>query len=75
MQSFTVIVKIKKKHTVYIPKKVLEKIGVGEEDFLRIKVEDGKIIIEPIQNPFKPAVNSRRWAAVTVSEIEGKNRE
>ena len=70
MLPSTVIVKIGKKRAVYIPKKILKEIGADEGDFLRIRVERGKIIMEPIQNPFKLAINSKKWITTTIDEIE-----
>ena len=42
------LVKVTRKYQITLPKEVREKLGIRIGDFLRVKVEDGKVILEPI---------------------------
>ena len=41
------VVRVGKKFTLVIPKKVREMLGIKEGDLLSVKVKEGKIIMEP----------------------------
>ncbi len=43
-----IVVKVTRKYQITLSKEVREKLGIRIGDFLRVKVEDGKIVLEPI---------------------------
>ena len=48
------VVRVGKKFTLVIPKKVREMLGIKEGDLLSVKVKEGKIIMEPKKSdPFQ----------------------
>ncbi|WP_367114343.1 AbrB/MazE/SpoVT family DNA-binding domain-containing protein [Ferroglobus sp.] len=48
------VVRVGKKFTLVIPKKVREMLGIKEGDLLSVKVKEGKIIMEPKKfDPFQ----------------------
>jgi len=48
------VVRVGKKFTLVIPKKVREMLGIKEGDLLSVKVKEGKIIMEPKKSdPFR----------------------
>ena len=68
-------VRVSKKFTIYIPKIIAEAAGVKEGDILRIRVDDSKIILEVIPNPFDLALNGPKFAKTTVEEFEKGSEE
>ncbi len=55
------IVKVTRKYQVTLPKEVREKLGIRIGDFLRVRVENEKIILEPVvprkRNPVDDMLN------------------
>jgi AbrB family looped-hinge helix DNA binding protein len=44
----SLVVKVTRKYQVTLPKEVREALGIKIGDLLRIRVEDGRIILEPL---------------------------
>jgi len=63
-------VRISKKFTLYLPKAVVEAVGLKEGDFIKIKVEGSKIILEPVPDPFDLALKGPKFAKITFEEFE-----
>jgi len=68
-------VRISKKFTLYIPKAIAKAAGIKEGDIIRMRVEDSKIILEPIPNPFDIALNGPKFAKTTFKEFERESEE
>lgn len=68
-------VRISKKSTLYIPKAIARAAGIKEGDIVRMWVEDSKIILEPISNPFDIALNGPKYAKTTFEEFERESEE
>ncbi len=64
-----------KKHTIYIPKAVVEKVGLTEGMRILITVEDNRIIIEPLPDPVTLALHGKKFATVGLEELEAISRE
>jgi AbrB family looped-hinge helix DNA binding protein len=47
------VVRVGRRYTVVVPKHLREKLGLKEGDLLRIRIEEGKLILERVANPFK----------------------
>lgn len=59
--------KIGKRYAIYLPKKIVAKLGIKEGDKIEISVEDDKILIKPI----KPFLRKRKIAAeISFHEVE-----
>ncbi len=68
-------VRISKKFTLYIPKAIAEAAGIKEGDYVKIKVEDSKIILEPVPDPFELALKGPKFAKTTFEEFEKESEE
>ena len=42
------VVKVTRKYQITLPKEVREKLGIRIGDFLKVKIEDGKVVLEPM---------------------------
>lgn len=67
--------KISKKFALYPPKSMLEALGLKEGEKVRYKIEKGKLIIEPVQDPLSLALKIRKWSKTSVKEFERESEE
>lgn len=55
------VVKVTRKYQVTLPREVREELGIRIGDFLRVRVEDDKVILEPVvprrRNPVDDMLN------------------
>ena len=42
------VVKVTRKYQITLPKEVREKLGIRIGDFLKVRIEDGKVVLEPM---------------------------
>ncbi|AKG38452.1 hypothetical protein MA03_03010 [Infirmifilum uzonense] len=47
------VVRVGRRYTVVVPKRLREKLGLKEGDLLRIRIENGKLILERVADPFR----------------------
>jgi antitoxin MazE len=69
------VIRLSKKNTIYIPKDIAEQVGVREGDLLEIRVENGRIVLTPIHDPFWLALKAPKYARLTVEEVEAISEE
>jgi len=68
--SQIIVTRVGKKGAIYIPKRVMERLGIGEGDRVIMRVEGRKLILEFIPDPLLLALRQKKWARVTVEEIK-----
>lgn len=73
--SLTAVAKIGKKHTLVIPKKIAEKLGIREGDRVRITLLEDKIILEPAYDAIWLSLHGRKVAKVSLEELESESIE
>ncbi len=59
-----------KKNTIYLPKSVVKITGIKEGMKILLIVEDGKITIEPVHDPIELAIMGKKFAKMSVEEVE-----
>ena len=62
--------RIGKKRALYLPREILEAIGLQEGDLVVVRVENGRIVVEKVLDAFLLATKRRKWASTTVEEFE-----
>ncbi len=62
--------RVGRKGAIYLPRRLLERLGVSEGDQVLLRVENGKVILEFIPDPFLLAVKQKPWSETTVEEFE-----
>jgi virulence-associated protein VagC len=62
--------KVAKKLALYPPKELMLKLGMDEGKKVSYKVEDGRLVVEPIPDPIDLALRSKKWAKTSVRELE-----
>jgi antitoxin MazE len=68
--SLTIEGQIGKKHTIYLPKAVVDEASLEEGMRIQITVEGNRIIIEPIPDPIALAMHGKKFAKMTIEDIE-----
>jgi len=68
-------VRLSKKNTLYIPKQIALAVGLKGGDYVKLKVEGMKIIIQPIPDPFDLALHGPKYAKTTFEEFEKESEE
>nr|MDO8080133.1 AbrB/MazE/SpoVT family DNA-binding domain-containing protein [Candidatus Freyarchaeota archaeon] len=63
-----------KKFVVVIPKNIRKTLGIKEGQKIRFRVEEGKILLEPIIDPFELAIKGSKFAETTVEEFESESK-
>ncbi len=63
-------VHVRKKYAIYIPRSVVRVLGLKEGDKLLMKVENGKILLEKIEDPIKLALSEDYFASIDPKDIE-----
>ncbi len=68
-------VRITKKFTLYILKSVASAAGLEIGDYVKMRVEDSKIIIERMPDPFELALKGSKFAKIKFDEFERESEE
>ena len=68
-------VRLSKKNTIYIPKSIADAVGIKEGSILKLRVENSRIIIEPIPDPFDLALKGTKFAKISFEEFEKESEE
>ncbi|MHA1610325.1 MAG: AbrB/MazE/SpoVT family DNA-binding domain-containing protein [Candidatus Njordarchaeales archaeon] len=64
------ILKVGKKGAIYLPRKLIKKLGISEGDKVLVRVKENKVILEFIPDPISLALKTKKWASTTVKEFE-----
>ncbi len=67
MSLVSLISRIGRKYTIYLPKKVVEELDISEGDPIIISVKDNKIIIRPVKKFLR---RKKYWSRTTSEEVE-----
>ena len=68
-------IRVGKRRTIVIPKTVAEALGIDEGSRLELRVEDGKIVLEPIPDAAELSLIGEKIARVTLEELEAESIE
>ena len=68
--SLTTEGQIGKKHTIYLPKAVVDEASLEVGMKILITVEENRIIIEPVPDPVALAIHGKKVALMTLEDIE-----
>ncbi len=52
--------RVSKKNTIYIPKAISEAVGISEGDYVILRVEGSRIVIERVEDPFEYALKVKK---------------
>ncbi len=66
------VIQVGKKYTIYLPKKIVEELGIREGDKLMLKIEGEEIILRKVHS--KPKI-AKVWSKVKIEEVEKVGEE
>jgi AbrB family looped-hinge helix DNA binding protein len=62
--------RIGKKFAVYLPKAVVEALGLREGDRVLIRVSGSTLTLEMLQDPLELALSGKKFASITPEQVE-----
>jgi len=62
--------RIGKKYAIYLPKAVVEAIGLKEGEKVLLKVTGKTILLESLQDPLKLALSEKKFASIKPEQVE-----
>ena len=73
--GLTVEVRVGRKRTIVIPKAIAEALGIDEGSKLKLTVENGKIILEPIPDAIQLSLRGDKLGKVSLEDLEAGSIE
>ncbi len=71
----SVEVRVGKRRTIVIPKRIAQSVGIKEGTLVTMRVEGEKVIIEPKKDAIWLALHGKKVAKVTLEELEEESLE
>ena len=68
-------VRVGRRRTLVIPKAVAEEVGIEEGSRVLLRVEGGRIVIEPVRDAIWLALRGEKVARVALEELEEESLE
>lgn len=67
--------RIGKKYAIYLPKAVVEALGLTEGEKVLLKVAGNTVILESLKDPLQLALSGKKFASITPEKIEAISLE
>ncbi len=64
------IVKVGKRNALYLPKSIVDELGIREGDRVQLSAENGRLKVELVPNPLRLALEGKKFARILPEEIE-----
>jgi len=71
--GLTFEVKVHRGRRITIPKAVADLLGIGEGSRLRLRVEDNRVVLEPVRDALWFAIHGPKVAYIGFEELEGES--
>lgn len=68
--NLTIETQIGKKFTIYLPKAIVEALGLTEGERILLTVAGNKLILESLKDPIQLALSGRKFASITPEQVE-----
>ncbi|MEM3404471.1 MAG: AbrB/MazE/SpoVT family DNA-binding domain-containing protein [Nitrososphaeria archaeon] len=66
----TIESRIGKKHTIYLPKPIVDALNLKEGEMILVSVDKNSIVIEIIRDPIELALSGKKFASIEPKQIE-----
>jgi len=67
--------KVAKKRALYPPKSIMDKLNLNEGQLVKYRIEDKRLVVEPVRDPLELAIKSKKWGKTTVKEFEEESEK
>lgn len=68
--SLRMEVRVGKRYAIYLPRAVVEVLGLREGERVLLRVSGGSLILEPVRDPIQLALFGGKFASITPEEVE-----
>ena len=68
--SLTIEARISKKYAIYLPKAVVEAVGLKEGDKVLLRVTGNTVLLESLQDPIELALTGKKFTSIKPEQIE-----
>jgi len=62
--------RVGKKFAIYLPKAVVEAVGLSEGEKMLVKVSGNRVILEVVRDPIQLAISGKKFASLKPQNIE-----
>jgi len=73
--SLSLEIRVGRRRTIVIPKPVAEALGIREGSRLELRLEDGRIVLEPILDAVELSLRGEKIARTSLEELEAESVE
>lgn len=73
--SLTIESRVGKKYAVYLPKAVVEALGLKEGERVLLRVSGNTLVLETLQDPVELALSGKKFASITPEQVEAISLE
>lgn len=67
--------RVGKKYAIYLPKAVVEAVGLREGERVLLKVTGSSVVMEVVRDPIQLAVSGKKFASIKPEQIEAISLE
>ena len=67
--------RIGRRYALYLPKAVVEAVGLREGEKVQLRVEGNTIVLESLQDPIQLALTGKKFASIKPEEVEAISLE
>lgn len=73
--SLTVEARVGKKYAIYLPKAVVEAVGLREGERVLLRVAGNTVFLESLRDPIELALSGRKFASIKPEQVEAMSLE
>jgi antitoxin component of MazEF toxin-antitoxin module len=73
--SLTVEARVGKKYAVYLPRALVEAVGLKEGEKVLLRVAGNTVLLESIKDPVKLALTGKKFASISPEQVEAISLE
>jgi len=67
--------KVAKKRALYPPKSIMDELNLNEGQLVKYRIEDRRLVVEPVRDPLELAIKSKKWGKTTVKKFEEESEK
>jgi len=67
--------RVGKKYAIYLPKAVVEALGLKEGERVLLRVSGNALVLETLQDPIQLALSGKKFASITPEQVEAISLE
>jgi len=73
--SLAIETRIGKKYAIYLPKRIIQALGLTEGEKVLLRVAGNTLVLECLKDPLQLALSGKKFASITPKQIEAISLE